>query len=291
MPAAARLARARRPALIARIDRRRGRATRPGAASAPRPRRRRSATIRANARGGSTSTAPRTRSQAGREQRAPVDRHDEPRPEQGDRARGRGGSMCPGPSDGPHPQIGSSATSCRPASAAMPGKTSVSPAKYTRVRAGDLEAERLGHGPERVAPAVVLGLDRRHRRARRPARLADAELGHAGEPGAPQHGARAAGRDDRARRGRARRSDGTSRWSRCRCETRTASSPARACGSGRGPWRTQVRRRAAQHRIGEQARAADLERHGGVPDPGDPLRAGHAHTLREPRASAPHPRG
>ena len=46
-----------------------------------------------------------------------------------------------------------------------------------------------------------------------------------------------------------------------------------------------------EDRIGEQPRAADLERHGGVPDPGDPLRAGHAHTLREPRASAPHPRG
>ena len=158
------------------------------------------------------------------------------------------------------------------------------------MRAGDLEAERLGHGPEGVAPAVVLGLDRRHRRARDLRGLADADLGHAGEPGAPQHGARAAGRDDPhaaaehpQRRHvevvevQVRDEDGVEPRQDLRVRARAVAD--------------EVRHARAQHRIGEQARAADLERDGRVPDPGDPLRAGHAHTIREPRASAPHPRG
>ena len=42
------------------------------------------------------------------------------------------GSMWPGPSDGPQPHTGSSATSKRPAMSRMPSNSSVSPAKYTR---------------------------------------------------------------------------------------------------------------------------------------------------------------
>ena len=44
----------------------------------------------------------------------------------------RSGSRCPGPTFGPQPQTGSSATSSPGESSRMPSKRSVSPAKYTR---------------------------------------------------------------------------------------------------------------------------------------------------------------
>ena len=186
----------RRMALIARSARRPGRATRRARASAPR---RRPRSRRPSAR--TPAAAPRA------SPRGPARRPAGNSVPQwiGTTSRGRSrataraaaaGSMCPGPSDGPHPQIGSSARSCRPASASMPGKTSVSPAKYTRCAPAISKPSVSATGPSgwrlpscsastavTVAPATC-------------DRLAHAELGHAGEPGAAQHGARAAGRDD-----------------------------------------------------------------------------------------------
>ena len=80
--------------------------------------------------GGSVSNS-RGAARADREERPPVDRHRDPRLDERDRARRALGSRWPGPSDGPQPQIGISATSTAPRSARMPSSRSVSPANQT----------------------------------------------------------------------------------------------------------------------------------------------------------------
>ena len=71
------------------------------------------------------------------------------------------GSMCPGPSDGPQPQIGTSASVERP----DPGHPREDLGVAGEVDPLDHEPERLPGRPRRQATPVVDGLDRVHRRA------------------------------------------------------------------------------------------------------------------------------
>ena len=68
------------------------------------------------------------------------------------------------------------------------------------------------------------------------------------------------------------RSEGRSRWSWWTCEMSTASSSSWCARIDRPADAPQVQHALAQHRVGQDARAAELDQHRRVPEPGDAAR-------------------
>ena len=146
------------------------------------------------------------------------------------------GSMCPGPSDGPQPQTGSSAASSVPAISSMPSYRSVSPAKYTRwapVTTKPIASASGASGWRR--PSCTAGTAA----TVTPSISTFSPAGSSVVRAKPRRRSSAPapiGAITATSRGR-RRIDAASRWSRCRCETRTAWIPSAASGAGVAEWR------------------------------------------------------
>ena len=237
----------------------------------------RASTVPARRRDARTPAAARVRSavaaaEADRQERAPVDRDRDPRLDSARRpCAAPSGSRWPGPSDGPQPQIGISATSTSPCSARMLSLRSVSPANQTPSTRKPSVSSSSARGPG--------GGGRRARRARRGSRC---RRSRSSRRPAPPRSRRSPSRRAASRRRRAAR-----RW--CRgprapqrrlvevvvVQVRDQHAVEHAGVRRVGPAARQVRDAAAQHGVGEQARAGGLEQHGGVPEPGDrhPARA------------------
>ena len=207
------------------------------------------------------------------------------------------GSMRPGPSVGPHPHTGSNATSMRPASAAMHvvdvGVTREVHGRGPRTSKPIASAITPALGPGKRRPSWI-AVTARTRRAADGRLLADGQFAYTREPEPLEERRSAPSRHvHRDRPVEAAAGTGRRGGRGAGARPRTASRSAVAAGSGDGPWRRQVRDAIAQEWIGEQARSADLEGHGGVAEPGESLVGGHVRdrplALRGDRVH--HPRG
>src|SRR3954452_14559461 len=201
----------------------------------------------------------------------------------------RSASRCPGPSVGPQPETGSSATSIDPASSAIAGWRSVSPAKYAEPPAprttnptGSAAAPSGQRRASCVAGVAVTRTGSMTRSSRATTSLSSPVIRFFASQRAAPRGAITSGL-------LTRRSDRASAWSACRCERRTASIASSADEGTGGATRTSgptwvrttgsVSRRTPSssmstvecpsHVISSTGRASPAGAHVASSDPGD----------------------
>ena len=185
------------------------------------------------------------------------------------------GSRCPTPSDEPHPQIGSSATSMSVERCHAREQVGVAwEVDAATLPADDVSDRRCRDAAVRAAAVLVrrgnhLG---GHERAIEVDRVADAHLGDVGESGRSQQPA-GADRRDEAGVG----ADAAQRWKVEMIEVCVREQDRVDVGDVRGrqlPASAEVGDAPGQQRVGQDAMAADLDQRGGMADPV------HLHAIR-----------